>query len=96
MDDPLYTIHARALLAESVLTAEDRKALEATVAPLVGLPEEDWPSKGGRRLSLHEPTFLFDLGPTFRVFLQPKPDGRPEVLDFVDQESLDLYFSRRR
>ena len=73
MDNPLYTIHRRALLAESMLRAEDRKALEATVASLAGLPETDWPSKGGMRLSLPEPTFLFDLGPSLRVFSDPSP-----------------------
>jgi hypothetical protein len=91
MDNPLYTIHNRALLSESTLNAGERKALEETVAPLVGLPEKDWPSKGGTRLSLPDPIFRFNLGPSLRVFLQPGPDGRPVVLDFFHQEFLDWW-----
>ncbi len=89
MDNPLYTIHNRALGSESMLTSEERKALEETVAPLVGLPEDQWPSKGGVRLTLPDPIYKFNLGPSLRVFLQPNSDGRPEVLDFVRQETLD-------
>jgi hypothetical protein len=93
MDNPLYTIHNRALLSESTLDAEERKALEETVAPLVGLPEKDWPGRGGTRLPLPEPIFRFNLGPSLRVYLRPGPDGRPEVLDFFNQEFLDWWRS---
>jgi hypothetical protein len=95
MDNPLYTIHARALMAESMPSADEWRAPEATVASLVGLPQEDWPSKGCKRLSLSSPIFMFNLGLSLRVLLQPKPDGRPEVRDFVDQETLDRYSSPR-
>lgn len=93
MDNPLYAIHNRALLSESTLNADERRALEETVAPLVGLPEKDWPSRGGRRVNVPEPIFMFELDPSLRVYLQPGPDGRPVVLDFVQQEFLDWWRS---
>jgi hypothetical protein len=93
MDNPLYTIHARALLSESTLNSEERRLLEETVAPLVGLPEEEWPAQGGTRLATRETLFRFNLGPSLRVFLQPGPDGRPRVMDFFDQEFLDWWRS---
>jgi hypothetical protein len=94
METELYNIHRRALLGESTLTAAERKALETAVAPLVNLPEEEWPSKGAIRLSLPEPTFLIKLDPSLRVFVRPTPGGKPEVLDFVYQETLDMLKER--
>jgi hypothetical protein len=93
MDNPLYTIHARALGSESMLNAEERRLLEETTARLVRLPEKEWESRGGVRLTLPDPVYKFNLGPSLRVFLRPTPDGRPEVLDLVDQATLDWFKS---
>jgi hypothetical protein len=96
METPRYTVHRRALLSESTLTPAEREALETAIAPLVKLPEKDWPSTGAIRLGLPEPTFFIKLGPSLRVFVRPTPGGKPEVLDFVHQELLDRYFKPLR
>jgi hypothetical protein len=93
MDNPLYTIHNRALAAESMLNADERRLLEDTAARLIRLPEKEWESRGGPPLATRERRFLFDLSPSLRVFLRPGTDGRPEVMDFVTQEFLDWWES---
>lgn len=92
METDLYTVDDGTLLWFRGLDPEERRALDAAIAPLVGLPEEEWPSKGAIRLSLPQPTFMLKLGPQLRAFVRPTPDGRPEVQDFVHQRTLDQYF----
>src|SRR5262249_23167818 len=96
METELYSIHRRALLGESTLTAAERKALETAVAPLVNLPEEEWPNKGAIRLRQIETdrpgvTYMLKLDPSLRAFVRPSPGGKPELLGFVHQELLDLF-----
>ena len=94
MDTPLYTIHARALLSESTLNAEERKILEETVAP-AGRAAGEGMAIQGRMATLPTRTDLHvrPRSKSARVYLQPMPDGRPEVLDFVHQETLDWLWS---
>jgi hypothetical protein len=90
METDLFTVHNRALSWFGSLTPEERAALDALIAPLVNLPEEAWESRGGTRLSLREPVFRFNLdADDIRVFVRPNPGGKPEVVDFAHQETID-------
>jgi hypothetical protein len=66
----------------------------SAIAPLVDLPEKDWPAKGAILINPSQPTFMLKLGPSLRAFVRPTPGGKPEVQDFVHQETLDMFKSR--
>jgi hypothetical protein len=92
----LYTVHRRAVLWFLELDPAERAALDAAIAPLVDLPEEDWPTKGAIRLRQIETdrpgvTYMLKLDPSLRAFVRPSPNGKPELLFFVHQELLDLF-----
>jgi hypothetical protein len=81
------------LLRFTGLKPAEREALDAAIASLADLPERDWPTKGAIRLGLPETTFMLKLGPSLRAFVRPTPGGKPKVLDFVNQETIDWFRS---
>jgi hypothetical protein len=92
----LYLVHRRAVLKLLELDPADRAALDAAIARLVDLPEQDWPSAGAippRRREGDRPVdrYMLELGPSLRAFVRPTPGGKPEVLDFLSQEFLDMF-----
>jgi hypothetical protein len=89
METDLYTVDSGTLLWFLRLDPTEREALDAAIASLVDLPEKDWPTKGAIRLDLPRPTFMLKLGPSLRAFVRPNPGGKPEVQDFVHQETID-------
>jgi hypothetical protein len=94
METDRYSVDRGAKLWFLELDPADRAALDAAIAPLVDLPEKDWPAKGAIRLALPKPTFMLKLGPRLRVFVRPTPSGKPAVQDFVNQGTLDMFKER--
>jgi hypothetical protein len=88
MNDQRFLVNARALLAYNAVTAGERKAIAAAVAPLRGVPEERWCAAGATRLPSEEPLFFVPVDDSLRAILRPGPDGRPEILDLVREETL--------
>jgi hypothetical protein len=102
METDLFTLDNRGLAFFGSFSREEREALDALIAPLVNLPEKEWESRGGTRLSLPKnipmlplPIYRFDLGPSIRVFVHPNPGGKPEIVDFMHQETIDWWRSMR-
>ncbi|MGP0063106.1 MAG: hypothetical protein ACLQGP_05810 [Isosphaeraceae bacterium] len=93
METDLFTVDDGALLWFTGLDLEKREALDAAIARLANRPEKDWPAEGAIRLGLPEPTFMLKLGPRLRAFVRPTSSGKPLVLDFVNQETLDWFRS---
>jgi hypothetical protein len=94
MENDLYTVNRRAGVRFLDLDPAARTALDAAIRPLVDLSEKDWPAQGAIRLGQIEkdrpgPTFMLKLGPSLRAFVRPTPGGKPEVLDFIHQETID-------
>jgi hypothetical protein len=89
METELFTVDDGALVKFTGLDRAQREALDAAIAPLVNRPDEEWPATGAIRLTLAQPTFRLKLGPELRVFVRPTPSGKPFVLDFVNQRTLD-------
>ena len=56
METDHFTVHRRALLWFLELDPAARAALDAAIAPLVNLPEKEWPTKGAIRLGKIERT----------------------------------------
>jgi hypothetical protein len=89
METELFTVDDEALLWFFGLKPAQREALDAAIARLANRPEKDWPAEGAIRLDLPEPTFMLKLGPSLRAFVRPTSSGKPFVMDFVKQETLD-------
>ena len=89
METEHFTVDDGALLEFTGLKPAEREALEAAIDRLANRPEKDWPFEGAIRLTLPVPTFMLKLGPSLRAFVQPTPSGKPFVMDFVKQETLD-------
>jgi hypothetical protein len=93
MNDPRFLVHRRALLGYDALTGPERESLEGAVAPLVDLPEGQWPTAGAKRLESPEPLYLLKVDASLRAIVRPTPAGRPEVLDLVRHETLRQFFN---
>jgi hypothetical protein len=89
METDHFTVDDGALLKFFGLKPAEREALDAAIGRLANRPEKDWPAEGVIRLTLPEPTFMLKLGPSLRAFVRPSPSGKPFVMDFVKQETLD-------
>ena len=92
MSDNRFLIHRSAFLAHSTLTPRERGALETVLGPLVGLPEERWPTAGAVRLDSAEPLYLLRVDDSLRAIVRPAAGGRPELLDLVRHETLERFF----
>jgi hypothetical protein len=92
MGDRRFLLHSSALLAYSVLTTDEKEALDKLLASLARRPPERWPAKGVVRLDSPEPLYFLEVDKSLRAFVRPAEGGRPELLDLVRQELLDRYF----
>jgi hypothetical protein len=88
-----FLLHRRAQLGYSILTQTEREALEASIAPLLGLPEVQWQSARVARLEGEEPFYVVKVDDSLRALVRPTREGPPEVLDLVRHELLQRFFT---
>ena len=65
--------------------------MKAAVSPLSSLPVKRWPAAGAKKLASEEPLYLVRVDESLRAIVRPVPGARPEVLDFVRHEILQLF-----
>jgi hypothetical protein len=92
MNNHRFLVYRSAALGYSRLTAEERAALERVLAPLAAVPQDRWPTAGAVRLESPEPLYFVRVDDSLRAIIRPAADGRPEILDFVRHETLELFF----
>ena len=91
MSEPRFSLHSSALMGYDLLTNAERETLDAVVAPLLGLPEDRWPSAGAIRLDSPAPLYLLRIDPSLRALVRPGPEGQVEVHDLFRQETAERF-----
>jgi hypothetical protein len=91
-----FAIHHRVFSSYTMLTPEERAAIQAAINPLVDRPEQEWTAHGAIRLDSPEPLYLLKIDPSLRAVVQPTSGGRPEVLDLFRHETLEFMFGNQR
>jgi hypothetical protein len=95
MTSTSFPINHRAFMGYTTLTPEERAAIQAAIDPLVDRPEAEWTAHGAIRLKSSAPLYLLKVDSSLRAYVQPTPEGRPELLDLIRQETID-YLLRNR
>jgi hypothetical protein len=92
MAHPRFLIHSGAQISYSLITEQEREAVDAAIAPLLKRPEKQWPRLGAVKLKSAKPLYLLHVDDSLRAIVQPNAEGQPELLYLVRQELLDNYF----
>ncbi|HZW34207.1 MAG TPA: hypothetical protein VFF52_26025 [Isosphaeraceae bacterium] len=89
-----FPINHRAFMGYTTLTPEEQAAVQGAIEPLIDRPEQEWPAHGAIRLEYPEPVYFLKVDPSLRAYVQPTPDGRPELLDLIRRELLEFLSKR--
>jgi hypothetical protein len=85
-----FPINHRAFMGYTTLTPEEQAAVQAAFEPLIDVPEQEWTAHGAIRLDYPEPVYFLKVDSSLRAYVQPTPDGRPELLDLIRRETLEF------
>jgi hypothetical protein len=86
-----FSINHQAFMGYTLLTSEEQAAVRAAIEPLIDRPEQEWPAQGAIRLEYPQPVYFLKVDPSLRAYVQPTPEGRPELLDLVRRERLEFF-----
>ncbi|MFO0796604.1 MAG: hypothetical protein U0804_03950 [Gemmataceae bacterium] len=81
-------IHPRAKTALSTFPPELQRDVVQTVAALLNVPPERWPSRGVMHLLDGKPIYLVTLPRSYRAFVRVRDDRRVELFDIFREETL--------